>query len=164
MFNFKNKEKEAILKVRFADKESIYYICECGLESSVEKDLVIIDNQTKTYVFNASLVCEKCKKIQRRISYRINDINYLENNSEITKKKFYDDIDKRINLKGHTKKISVAGKDKDSNCIPKCPTCGSENINKISAKNKVGSAITFGIFSVGHISKIFKCNNCGYKW
>lgn len=33
MFNFKIKEKEAILKVIFSDKESIYYTCECGLES-----------------------------------------------------------------------------------------------------------------------------------
>ncbi|MEG1657221.1 MAG: hypothetical protein RR292_07080, partial [Christensenellaceae bacterium] len=46
----------------------------------------------------------------------------------------------------------------------KCPTCGSTNVSKISGTNKVGSAALFGIFSLGHISKTFKCNNCGYKW
>lgn len=48
--------------------------------------------------------------------------------------------------------------------IPKCPTCGSTNVSKISDANKVGSAVAFGLFSLGHISKTFKCNSCGYKW
>ena len=47
---------------------------------------------------------------------------------------------------------------------PHCPTCNSTDIKKISATNKVGSAVAFGIFSVGHISKTFKCNNCGMKF
>lgn len=46
----------------------------------------------------------------------------------------------------------------------KCPTCSSTNITKISGANKAGSVALFGIFSMGHISKTFKCNNCGYKW
>lgn len=165
MFNFKSKVKEAILKVGFADGERLHYTCECGLESSVKTDLVTIDNQSEAYFFNDPVVCEKCKKMQKRISYKINDTNYLENSSEMTKKKFYDNIDKKIAESGYTEKIKAVGMDgKNSNCIPKCPTCGSENINKIGAINKVGSVVTFGIFSVGHISKIFKCKNCGYKW
>lgn len=47
---------------------------------------------------------------------------------------------------------------------PHCPTCQSTNIKKISTTNKVGSAVAFGVFSVGHISKTFKCNNCGMKF
>lgn len=46
----------------------------------------------------------------------------------------------------------------------KCPTCKSTNIRKIGGFNKVSSAVMFGIFSLGHISKSFRCNNCGYKW
>ena len=53
--------------------------------------------------------------------------------------------------------------DSESN-VPKCPTCGSTNIEKISGANKVTSAVVFGVFSLGHISKTFKCKNCGYKW
>lgn len=48
--------------------------------------------------------------------------------------------------------------------VCKCPTCSSTNIQKISASNKVGSAVFFGLFSVGHISKTFKCDNCGMKF
>jgi len=48
--------------------------------------------------------------------------------------------------------------------LPHCPTCGSTNIEKISGANKVGSAMMFGVFSLGHISKTFKCKNCHYQW
>lgn len=48
--------------------------------------------------------------------------------------------------------------------IPKCPTCGSTNIGKITKTNKVGSALLFGVFSVGHLSKVYECYGCKYKW
>jgi len=47
---------------------------------------------------------------------------------------------------------------------PKCPHCGSQNFHKISLKNKVGAGVAFGLFSVGHIAKTFKCDSCGHKW
>lgn len=49
------------------------------------------------------------------------------------------------------------------NNIPKCPTCGSTNITKISTTSKVAGAVAFGLFSKTARSQ-FKCNNCGYKW
>jgi len=48
--------------------------------------------------------------------------------------------------------------------VPKCPTCGSTKIEKISATSKVGKAVLFGIFAAGAISKTFKCKNCGHQW
>lgn len=50
------------------------------------------------------------------------------------------------------------------NNTPHCPTCGSSNIHKISTLNKVGSVVTFGILATGHVSKTFKCSNCGMKF
>jgi RNA polymerase subunit RPABC4/transcription elongation factor Spt4 len=47
---------------------------------------------------------------------------------------------------------------------PRCPACGSPNVEKISTASKVGAGIAFGVFSLGHISKTFKCKNCGYKF
>ncbi len=47
--------------------------------------------------------------------------------------------------------------------IPKCPTCGSANIKKITAGQKLGGMIGFGIFSKTARSQ-FECKNCGYKW
>ena len=47
--------------------------------------------------------------------------------------------------------------------VPKCPTCGSENIKKISATSKVVGAGLFGLFSKTARSQ-FECKSCGYKW
>lgn len=47
--------------------------------------------------------------------------------------------------------------------VPKCPTCGSTNIQKISASAKLGGAMMFGIFSKTAKSQ-WKCRNCGSKW
>jgi len=47
---------------------------------------------------------------------------------------------------------------------PKCPTCSSPDVEKISTKSKVMKGIMFGILAAGKISKTFKCNNCGYQW
>lgn len=47
--------------------------------------------------------------------------------------------------------------------VPKCPTCGSTNIKKISGTKKTASIIGFGILS-NNIGKTFECLNCKYKW
>lgn len=50
-----------------------------------------------------------------------------------------------------------------SSNTPKCPTCGSTNIKKISAtKRWVGTGL-FGIAS-SDMGKTMQCENCGYKW
>ena len=47
--------------------------------------------------------------------------------------------------------------------IPKCPTCGSKNIKRISITSKVTSVALFGLLSTKR-SKTFHCENCGYEW
>lgn len=47
--------------------------------------------------------------------------------------------------------------------IPKCPTCGSTDISKISTTSKAVSVGLFGIFS-SKIRKQFHCNSCKYEW
>lgn len=46
---------------------------------------------------------------------------------------------------------------------PKCPTCGSINIRKMSGVERGASIVAFGVFSK-KINKTFKCGNCGYTW
>ena len=46
---------------------------------------------------------------------------------------------------------------------PKCPTCQSTNIRKMSGIERGASIATFGLFSK-KINKTFKCNGCGYTW
>ena len=47
--------------------------------------------------------------------------------------------------------------------IPKCPTCGSPDIKKITGGKRW---VTTGIFGLGssNLGKTLECNNCGYKW
>lgn len=47
--------------------------------------------------------------------------------------------------------------------VPKCPTCGSPDIEKISGTSKVVDAVVWGIWSK-KAGKTFKCRNCGYEW
>lgn len=46
---------------------------------------------------------------------------------------------------------------------PKCPTCSSTNIQKISDLSKATHALAFGLFSKTARSQ-FCCKDCGYKW
>lgn len=58
---------------------------------------------------------------------------------------------------------SVQEPQPQSTNIPKCPTCGSTDIKKISGtKRWVGTGL-FGLAS-SDLGKTMKCNNCKYKW
>ena len=46
---------------------------------------------------------------------------------------------------------------------PKCPTCNSTNLKKISTTSKVVNTAVFGLFGTKRF-KQFHCNNCGYEW
>ena len=46
---------------------------------------------------------------------------------------------------------------------PKCPTCNSTNIKKISITKRAVHGYAFGLLSKTARSQ-FECKNCGYKW
>ena len=46
---------------------------------------------------------------------------------------------------------------------PKCPTCNSTNLKRVSATSKVVNTAVFGLFGTKRF-KQFHCNNCGYEW
>ena len=47
--------------------------------------------------------------------------------------------------------------------IPRCPTCGSTNIEKITITSKVVGGALFGLLS-SDVRRTFHCRNCDYKW
>lgn len=47
--------------------------------------------------------------------------------------------------------------------IPRCPTCGSTDIKKITGISKVGSVAIWGLFS-RKVHKQWHCNSCGSEW
>lgn len=46
---------------------------------------------------------------------------------------------------------------------PRCPTCGSERVERISVGSKVVGGAMFGLFS-SNVRKSYVCKNCKYKW
>lgn len=46
---------------------------------------------------------------------------------------------------------------------PKCPTCGSPNLEKIGAGEKLVDVAIWG-WASRKPGKQFKCKNCGYEW
>lgn len=59
------------------------------------------------------------------------------------------------------KPITTTSK-KETN-IPKCPTCQSTNIEKISDMQKTTGFLMVGIFSK-NFGKTYHCKNCDYRW
>ncbi len=47
--------------------------------------------------------------------------------------------------------------------VPKCPTCGSTNVERISTAQKAFGFALVGLFS-SNLGKTMHCKNCGYKW
>lgn len=59
--------------------------------------------------------------------------------------------------------INANAHNSQSTNVPKCPTCGSTNVHKISSSKKALGFITVGIFS-SNFGKSYECENCKYKW
>lgn len=50
------------------------------------------------------------------------------------------------------------------NPTPHCPSCGSENLSKITLAQKGLKVALLGFFGTGDNGKTWKCNNCGTKF
>lgn len=46
---------------------------------------------------------------------------------------------------------------------PKCPTCNSTRLKKISTASKAVNTLAFGLLGTKR-NKTYHCNNCGYEW
>lgn len=74
--------------------------------------------------------------------------------------------DEIINQKNDEMMASIAtGKAiiEERSRVPKCPTCGSANVQKISGTKRWITTGLFGLAS-SDVGKTMCCKNCGYKW
>jgi predicted RNA-binding Zn-ribbon protein involved in translation (DUF1610 family) len=44
---------------------------------------------------------------------------------------------------------------------PRCPSCGSGNLQRVKGSEKVASAAMVGVFALGKMGKEWRCQNCG---
>jgi len=79
----------------------------------------------------------------------------LNKEKEEESKKWWDEVKKNFWAELYRKDA----RQNSTGNVPKCPTCGSENISKISVVTKI-----FFLGPFAPLYKTFKCSNCGYKW
>ena len=101
------------------------------------------------------------KQERRRLLKRIDETvreEYVYNNPLFAKEKY----EAREQADRERIERNKAGLNPLDN-LPKCPTCGSTNLSRLSG---VGMITMFGGFGVtdGNAGKTFQCNNCGYRW
>lgn len=148
----------------------IEYICKHCLN---EYSHIIRDNETEDEAYSCKY--EKCPYCHSedyvRISFISNDeghkqyrksLRLLKRNPEfdhkLYRKRIADEKKQRQQRIENTRTILVSSQPK-----PKCPTCGSTNVEKISTLNRAVSIGVAGLAS-DKIGKQFCCKNCGYKW
>jgi len=123
----------------------------------------------------SNMTCNTCGTILNKDSCEIvcvdkNDIPFLT--CPLCNKVFTEPTEEcDVCMFGHTlmndvKNLVKMHKEKEAQeaqCIPKCPTCNSANLKKISAGAKAKNTLAFGVFGTKR-NKTFHCNNCGYEW
>lgn len=98
------------------------------------------------------------------IIWNVSDLDrqFLEAMIDLKKK---DSIEYQLKLSQFKTQLQQqeSSKRAEEDNLPKCPTCGSTNIEKISLGKKAVGGALFGLFS-SDVRKTMHCKNCGFKW
>lgn len=148
---------------------------ECGKEVSDKSEICIhcgyplLKSKENTKIDNNQLLCVINDKVLNLYSVKqyidaddftkaMLEFQRITNSSFSEAKRAIDYIQK--NNKQFPERFLI---NKPKTNIPKCPTCGSTNIRKISVGQKLAGSIGFGLLSRTAKSQ-FECLNCKYKW
>lgn len=111
--------------------------------------------------------CMECKKILKFKEYQLSDVktgvecfcgnisNKIDGLSKVQEESILVQKPMQTQLDISRQSVQSFG--------PRCPTCGSTNVKKISLTSKAVGGAMFGLFS-SDIRNTFKCDKCGYKW
>lgn len=91
------------------------------------------------------------------------DVQFLEAMIDLKKKDPIEYQLKMSQFKANLKQQEQVQESRVEENKPRCPTCGSTNIEKISLGKKAVGGALFGIFS-SNVRKSMHCKSCGYKW
>ena len=147
------------MKYEGANAVSIFARCECGLFNRFNINEVILTS-SNSYDLRKHYFCSKCKETHIKIEGV--DTYNEENAEKITMSMLVKCPACQKDISKEAEHCIHCGHPMSSSI--KCPTCKSDNVQKISGASKVGSAVAFGIFSVGKLTKTYQCNKCGYRW
>lgn len=134
---------------------------ECPLCATEMVDCHCTEEEFVDIMLQGDAVLNKWKK-KLREQYTVDSSSYDENAYEQRKNK--DEEYHKEQLQYMTQdELDSPTKINIANNVPKCPTCNSTNIEKISLGKKAFGGALFGLFS-SDVRKTMHCNNCGYKW
>ena len=114
-------------------------------------------------------ICPVCHTKNSFIEEYIMDIKRISNDSDFIQAmiKLHDENPIEYQLKMSQFKANLkqqeSSKKVEEDNRPKCPTCGSTDIQKISGTKRWFSTGLFGLAS-SDIGKSMVCKQCGYKW
>ena len=96
--------------------------------------------------------------------------DYVAVNGMATAEKYFDYNYEQVHMKKFTNNdqkqkpiIKPTKQTQPARNVPRCPTCGSTNIEKISTGKKAMGFLAVGILS-SNARNTYNCKNCGYKW
>ena len=150
------------------------HVCECCLSKNKDVNTNALYNYIGYYTVlkvPEDKVCLKCGNSLKEYNitkeefitiYKIsNDRNFLE---QMIQLKETDLIEYQLKLSQFKTQLQQQESSKIQNSnIPKCPTCSSTNIHKISGLSKAGSVAMWGIFS-RKVHKQWHCDSCGTEF
>ena len=150
--------KRDIIELLGLEVEGMADICTCCGKKipflDIDYDLIKIGNEE--YRLSDAEILEKYsdyrKRIEKQTGRQMTDFEFLSGIMEA----------RRDSLNHQAETYFASNKEANVN-KPKCPTCQSENIQKISAMTKAGSVALWGIFSQ-KVKKQWHCNSCGSEW
>lgn len=129
---------------------------------------ITLDKEELINKFNN--VCPMCHEKNSYIEEYIMDIKRISNDPDfiqaMTKLHDEDPIEYQLKMsqfKANLKQQEQVQESRAEENKPRCPTCGSTNIEKISLGKKAVGGALFGIFS-SNVRKSMHCKSCGYKW
>lgn len=136
---------------RVYNKNSIKYVVKMKPYPNSNKIKIVsrIMEITSLKVAQAKDIVDNCKIIKSNIS--LQEAEYI--------KKEVEALGGQVEITPYTKaqdtQINIS--------LPKCPTCHSTNIEKISTGKKIKGSLLFGVLS-SDVRNTMHCKNCGAKW
>ena len=132
--------------------------------SEEEKDayeLHILDLCRQSEFFDESKCDRERSPVDYYLTFRFDKFEELSGEKAHTKEnELYHDMKAQERLNEAFRRYSHTVGTENT---PKCPTCQSARIHKISASSKVINTALFGLFGTKR-HKTFHCDNCGYEW
>lgn len=125
----------------------------------------------RSYEIKSENICPYCGNNLKDTGITDDDISILWNVSDSDRQfleamielKKNDPIEYQLKMSQFKANLGQQESSKVEEDKPKCPTCGSTNIEKISLGKKAVSGALFGLFS-SNVRKSMHCKSCGYKW